>query len=85
MLGWWANDPRVPKYVNCLEDAQKKSVREKLPIYDMWLATIATDLLLAVGGFPKQRPDWDSLPRANKTWTAWKTNFRAQKLTLEQE
>ena len=20
-LGWWAEDPRVPEYVNCLEDA----------------------------------------------------------------
>ena len=42
MLGWWTNNPRGPKYVNRLEDAQKKSVRKKLPIDDMWLATIAT-------------------------------------------
>ena len=34
---------------------------------------------------PKQLPDWDSLPRANKTWTAWKTAFRAHQLTLERE
>ena len=26
-LSWWTDDPRVPKYVNRLEDAQKKSVR----------------------------------------------------------
>ena len=25
-LGWWANDPPVPGYANCLEDAQKKLV-----------------------------------------------------------
>ena len=35
MLGWWANDPRVSKYVNLLEDAKNKSVRANLPIYDM--------------------------------------------------
>ena len=58
MLGWWANDPCVPKYANRLEDAQKKLVRAKLPIDDMWLASISTGLLLAAGGFPKQRPDW---------------------------
>ena len=56
-LGWWADDPRVPKYVNRLEDAQKKSVRAKLPIDDKWLNAIATGSLFAVGSFPKQRPD----------------------------
>ena len=25
-LGWWAEDPRVPEYVNRLEEAQRKSV-----------------------------------------------------------
>ena len=61
-LVWWADDPGIPKYVNRLENAQKKSVRAKLPIDNKWLAAIATGSLLAVGSFPKQRPDWDSLP-----------------------
>ena len=56
-LGWWAKDPRVPKYINRLEEAQKKSVRSTLPIDDKWLTAIATGLLLAAGSFPKQRPD----------------------------
>ena len=84
-LGWWAEYPRVPEYVNRLEEAQRKSVRASLPIGDKWLAAIATSSLLAAGSFPKQRPNWDSLPRANKTWTAWKTAFRAHQLTLERE
>ena len=49
----------------------------------MWLAAIATGSLLAAGRVPKQRPDWDSLPCANKTWDAWRTTFRAHQLTLE--
>ena len=85
MLGWWANDPRVPEYINRLEDAQKKLVQAKLLIDDKWLAAIATGSLLAAGIFPKQRPDWDSLPRTNKTWAAWKTTFRSHQLTLERE
>ena len=85
MLGWWANNPRVPEYFNRLKDAQKKSVRAKLPINDMWLAAIATGLLLAVGGCPKQCPNWDSLPRTNKTWAAFNTNFRNHQLTLKCE
>ena len=84
-LGWWADDPRVPEYVNRLEDAQKKSVRAKLPIDDKWLAAIVTSLLLAAGSFPKQRPNWDSLPRTNKTRAAWKATFRSHELTLECE
>ena len=66
MLGWWANDPRVPEYINRLEDAKKKLVRAKLPIDNMWLAAITTGSLLAAGSSPKQCPDWDSLPHANK-------------------
>ena len=84
-LGWWAEDPRVPEYVNRLEDAQRKLVRALLPIDDKWIAAIATGSLLALGSFPKQRLDWDSLPRTNKTWAAWKTAFRAHQLTLESE
>ena len=84
-LGWWAEDPQVPEYVNRLEEGQRKYIRASLPINDKWLTAIATGSLLAAGSFPKQRPDWDSLPRANKTWTAWKTAFHAHQLTLERE
>ena len=83
MLGWWANKPRVPKYVNRIKDTQKKSVRVKLPINNMWLASIATYSLLAAGSYPKQCPDWDILPCAKKTWAVWKTTFRAHQLTLK--
>ena len=76
---------RVPEYINKLEEAQRKSVRASLPISDKWLAAIATGSLLAAGSFPKQRPDWDSLPQANKTWTLWKTTFRDYQLTLKRE
>ena len=69
-LGWWDDDLCVPEYVKHLKDAQKKSVREKLTIDNMWLAVIATGSLLAAGSFLKQRPNWDSLPQANKTWAA---------------
>ena len=51
----------------------------------MCIAAIATGSLLAAGSFPKQRPDWDSLPRTNKTWAVWKTTFRAHELMLERE
>ena len=76
-LGWWAKDPRVPEYVNRLEEAQRNSIRALLPIDEKCRTAIATGSLLVAGSFPKQQPVWYSLPRANKTWTAWKTAFRA--------
>eukprot|EP00804_Cyclotella_cryptica_P016130 CCRYP_004246-RA/>CCRYP_004246-RA protein AED:0.35 eAED:0.35 QI:0/0/0/0.75/1/1/4/0/1339 len=85
MLGWWSEDPRVPEYINRLEDAQKKAARANLPITNDWLAAIATMSLLAAGSFPKLRLDWDGLASADKTWPAWKTwALKAQKL-LERE
>ena len=84
-LGLWADNPRFPEYINHLKDTQKKSVRSKLPIDNKWLAAIVTSSLLAAGIFPKQRPKWESLPRANKTWAVWKTTFRSHQLTLECE
>ena len=37
------------------------------------------------GQLPQAAPDWDSLPRSNMTWAAWKTAFHAHQLTLERE
>ena len=77
MLSWLANDPCVPEYVNLIKDAQKKSICANLPISNMWLAAIATGLLLAAGSSPKQCSDWDSLPPANNMWDVCRTTFRA--------
>ena len=31
MLGWWAEDPRIPEYINCLEDTKKKPPEPTYP------------------------------------------------------
>ena len=51
----------------------------------MCIPAISTGSLLAAGSFPKQRPDWDSLPRANKMWDAWRTTFHVHQLKLERK
>ena len=58
-----------------MEDAQKKAARADLPITDDWLVAIASCSLLSADSFPKQRPDWNGLDAASKTWTLWKTTF----------
>ena len=85
MQSWWQDDPRVPEYINRLEEAQKKALRGNLPITNDWLAATATLSLLTAGSFPKQRADWDALAPAIKTWTAWKTWARATQQTVERE
>jgi hypothetical protein len=85
MQSWWQDDPRVPEYINRLEEAQKKAVRANLPISNAWLAATASLSLLTAGSFPKQRADWDALAPATKTWPAWKTWARAAQQTVERE
>jgi hypothetical protein len=85
MLTWWSEDPRVPEYINKLDDAQKKASRAQLPITDEWLAAIATMSLLSAGSFPKLHLDWDGLAPAAKTWTAWKTWALKSQKTTERE
>jgi len=85
MQTWWEEDPRVPEYINKLEDAQKKAARAALPITNEWLAATATKSLLAAGSFPIQRPVWDAKLPATKTWPAWKQWAREAQLTVERE
>jgi hypothetical protein len=72
MQAWWEEDPRVPKYINCLEDAQKKAHRAGLPITNKWLVATASKLLLIAASFPTQRAVWDAKLPATKRWPAWK-------------
>ena len=75
MMDFWNSNPRVPEYINKMEDSQKKATCAVLPITDNWLIAIASSSLLSAGSFPKQRPEWDGLAVTSKNWTLWKTTF----------
>eukprot|EP00804_Cyclotella_cryptica_P017724 CCRYP_001164-RA/>CCRYP_001164-RA protein AED:0.37 eAED:0.27 QI:0/0/0/1/0.33/0.25/4/0/1265 len=85
MQSWWQDDRRVPKYINKLEEAQKKATRANLPLTNAWLAATASLSLLTAGSFPKQRTDWDSLPSTSKIWAAWKTWARTAQQTVKRK
>jgi hypothetical protein len=54
MHSWWEEDPRVPEYINRLEDAKKKSARaHHLPITNDWLAAITSMSLFMASSFCK--------------------------------
>lgn len=85
MLSWWAEDPRVPEYINRLEDAQKKASRGPLPITDDWLSAVTSASFLSLGSFPCERPEWDGLPTSAKTWKKWKETFLVAHTGLERK
>jgi hypothetical protein len=81
----WDADPRVSQFIIAMEEAQKKSVRAKLPITADVLAAFATSMLLRADSFPRNRPTWDGKKVEDQTWPAWKDFFRPLQLALERE
>ena len=65
----------IPQYIIMLEDAQKKAKRADMPIADVELVMMASAAVLAAQHFPREVDDWEGLPAASRTWTAWKTAF----------
>jgi hypothetical protein len=59
-----------------LEEAQRKSVRAKLPISDEQLLAIAATAILGSNHFPRPTDEWEAKPIADKTWTNWKRHYR---------
>ena len=46
-----------------------------MPIADIELVMMASAAVLAALHFPRKVDDWEGLPAANRTWTAWNTAF----------
>eukprot|EP00804_Cyclotella_cryptica_P004398 CCRYP_006813-RA/>CCRYP_006813-RA protein AED:0.15 eAED:0.15 QI:0/-1/1/1/-1/1/1/178/199 len=78
MLGFYATVDGIPKYINMLGGTTQTS-RANLPMSGDQLLAIASTAVLASNHFPRPTDDWEAKP-ANKTWTAWKTHYRAPTL-----
>ena len=68
-----------------LEDTQKKSKRANMPIADAELFVTALAAVLAVQHFPREVDDWEGLPAASRTWTAWKMAFSLAQLKHQRQ
>jgi hypothetical protein len=77
MLSYYAQAEGIPEYINMLKEAQRKLARANLPMSDDQLLAIASTSILASGHFPRPTDEWEVLAHNNKTWTAWKTHYRA--------
>ena len=67
----------VPKFINAMEAAQRKSKREKLVINDECLHAVALKSLLKSSEYETETREWSKLPEEEQTWAEWKTTFRA--------
>ncbi len=59
-----------------MEDAQKKATWVGMPIADVKLVMMASVAVLAAQHFPCKVTDWEGRPAIDRTWRAWKVEFR---------
>jgi hypothetical protein len=59
-----------------MEDAQKMVKRANMPITDVELVMMALAAVLATQHFPHKVDDWKGLLAIDRTWRAWKVDFR---------
>jgi hypothetical protein len=85
MMTFYAKADGIPEYIDMLEEAQRKSIRAKLPISDEQLLAIASTAVLGSGHFPRPTDEWEALPNANKTWTQWKHHYRAAHIARKRQ
>ena len=85
MHQYYAQADGIPQYIIMLEDAQKKAKRADMPIADVELVMMASAAVLAAQHFPREVDDWEGLPAASRTWTAWKTAFRLVHLKRQRQ
>ena len=85
MMGYYNDADGIPEYINMLEEAQRKLARANLPMSDDQLLAIASTSILASGHFPRPTDEWEALPRANKTWMAWKAHYRAARIARKRQ
>ena len=63
----WMSNPRVPKYINTMEDVQTKALQAGLTLLDELLAAFANHSLLTTNSLPKDLPEWYGKPATDKT------------------
>ncbi len=76
MIQYYEQAEGIPQYIVMMEDAQKKVKRAAMPIADVELVMMALAGVLAAQHFPRKVMDWEGRPAIDRTWRAWKVEFR---------
>ena len=85
MMTYYAKAEGIPEYINMLEEAQRKLARAKLPMSDDQLLAIASTAVLASEHYPRPTDEWEAKTRNHKTWSNWKTHYRAAHLARKRQ
>jgi hypothetical protein len=76
MIQYYVQAEGIPQYIVMMEDAQKKENRAGMPIANVELVMMASATVLATQHFPRKVTDWEGRPAIDRTWRAWKVEFR---------
>ena len=66
----------IPKYINVLKEARKRSAHAAMTITDEKVMDIASHAVLTSGMCNIECKKWNKLPPDQRTCFAWKTTFR---------
>ena len=75
---FWKEAEGVPKYINRMEAAQKKSTRTPLPVTDAVMHAIVSRALLASNEYMDYMREWQKLTPFKQTWVEWKLKFLSE-------
>jgi hypothetical protein len=75
----------IPQYIVMMEYAQKKAKRAGMPIANVELVMMASAAVLAAQHFPRKVTDWEDRPAINRTWRAWKVEFRQAHIQCQRQ
>ena len=76
MIQYYVQAEGIPQFIVMMEDAQKKAKQAGMPIADVEIVMMASAAVLAAQHFPCKVTDWEGRLAINRTWRAWKVEFR---------
>ena len=85
MRTYYTQADGIPEYIDMLEEAHRKLARAHLDMSEETLLAIASTSVLASEHFPRATDEWEALPRASKTWPAWKAHYRAAHIARKRQ
>ena len=77
MLEYYAKHESIPEFILALEYSREKLARGGVPMSDPTLLATAHSQVMGSLHYPEATREWELLPAATKTWTAWQAHYRA--------
>jgi hypothetical protein len=76
MLHYYTDAEGISEFILALAKAREKLARGGLPMSDATVLAMAHSQVFASLHYPEATREWERLPSAQQTWTAWQTKYR---------